>query len=376
MFASLILCFNSTHLFLFQMKKSEINTAANSNTDTHEALRIIGILIISVLLVLLLLFGFRVILLILAGILIATFFLGITDFIKSKTPLGQNFALAISVFLVIGVVVGLFFTLAPHITDQVNTMSKQLPKAADNTMSSIKDSPIGSFLVTRAEQIDLGANTSTVTTFFGSLFSTLSTIYIVLFLGIFFMVAPNTYVNGFITLFPKSRRNRTREIVMTMGKTLKSWLLGKLLSMLIVGVLTGIGLTIMGVPLALTLAIFAAFISFIPNFGPILALIPAFLLAFTESPTTALYVVLLYVGIQAIESNVLTPLIQSKMISFPMAMILIAQIVLGIFTGILGVILAVPLVALLMVWVKMAYVEDVLGDKTIDVKHENSKEKE
>jgi predicted PurR-regulated permease PerM len=358
------------------MKKSEINTSSNATIYTYEALRIIGILIISVLLVLLLLFGFRVILLILAGILIATFFLGITDFIRSKTPLAQNYALALAVLLVIGVVVGLSFALAPHITDQVNTMSNELPKAANNTMSSIKDSEIGSVIVTRAEQMDLGANTSTVATFFGSLFSTLSTIYIVLFLGLFFMVAPNTYVDGFITLFPKSRRNRTREIVMTMGKTLKSWLLGKLLSMLIVGVLTGIGLTIMGVPLALTLAIFAAFISFIPNFGPILALIPAFLLAFTASPTTALYVVLLYVGIQAIESNVLTPLIQSKMISFPMAMILIAQIVLGIFTGILGVILAVPLVALLMVLVKMAYVEDVLGDTTIDVKHENSKEEE
>jgi predicted PurR-regulated permease PerM len=96
----------------------------------------------------------------------------------------------------------------------------------------------------------------------------------------FFIAALNTYTDGFITLFSESRRNRTIEIVMTMGKPLKIWLLGKLLSMLILDVLTGIGLIVMGVPRVLTFAVFKAFISFIPNFGPILALIHAFLLEF------------------------------------------------------------------------------------------------
>jgi predicted PurR-regulated permease PerM len=352
------------------MKKSENNAMSKSKSYIQEAIPIIGILIVSVLLVLLLLFGFRVILLILAGVLIATFFLGITDFIKSKTPLNHNLSLTVSVILVVGAVVGLFFALAPHISEQVNTMSKQLPEAANNTLNSIKNSEVGSIFVDRVEQFNVGDSTGAITKFFGSIFGTLSTLYIVLFLGIFFMVAPKTYVNGFVKLFPKSRRTRTTEILTTMGKTLKSWLLGKILSMVIVGVLTLIGLSLLDVPLALTLAIFAAFISFIPNFGPILALVPAFLLAFTQSPTIALYVVILYVGIQAVESNILTPLIQSKMISFPMAMILIAQIILGIFTGILGVILAVPLVALIMVWVKMAYIEDVLDDNSVNVKHD------
>lgn len=96
----------------------------------------------------------------------------------------------------------------------------------------------------------------------------------------FFIAALNTYTDGFITLFSESRRNRTIEIVMTMGKPLKIWLLGKLLSMLILDVLTGIGLIVMGVPRVLTFAVFKAFISFIPNLGPILALIHAFLLEF------------------------------------------------------------------------------------------------
>jgi predicted PurR-regulated permease PerM len=119
--------------------------------------------------------------------------------------------------------------------------------------------------------------------------------------------------------------------------------------------------------LALTLALFAGLISFIPNFGPLLAMLPAFLLGYTVGPMTGLYVVLLYVAVQAVESNVLTPMIQKKMISFPMAMVLLAQVVLGIFTGVLGVILAVPpVVATIIVLVKMAYIEDVLKDSSVD----------
>jgi len=358
------------------MDKSEQKSPLLSKDFNRKVLNVVAIVTVSVLLVFLILMGFRVILLILAGILLAAFFLGIAGFIEGKTPLNQNFSLALAVILVLGVLIGVSYALAPHISEQVATLKEELPKAADETLGNIKDTQIGSLLVERIESMEINAKSGQITSFFGSIFGLLSTLYIILFLGIFFMVAPKTYLNGMVTLFPKLRRDRVREILIAMGKTLKSWLLGKLLSMLIVGILTGIGLSLFGVPLALTLAIFAAIISFIPNFGPLIALVPAFLLAFTESPSTALYVLLLYGGIQALESNILTPMIQKKMISFPVAMILIAQIVLGLFTGVLGVILAVPLVAVIMVGVKMAYIEDVLKDTSIEVKYEGADEED
>ncbi|QCW99495.1 AI-2E family transporter [Aggregatimonas sangjinii] len=332
----------------------------------------IGLVSAAILLILFVLFGFRIILLVLAGILVAAFFLGIAGFIENKTPLSRNISLLVSVLLVVGILVGSSFLLAPHISEQIVSLKEKLPQATEKTLQDIEQTKLGGLIVQRIENIELGANKGQIAKFFGSLFGTFSTLYIIFFLGMFFMIAPMTYVNGLIKLFPKARRERTEEILLAMGKTLKSWLLGKLLSMLIVGILTGIGLSILGVPLALTLAIFAALISFIPNFGPLIALVPAFLLAFTESPTTALYVAMLYLGVQAIESNVLTPMIQKKMISLPMAMVLIAQIALGLFTGLLGVILAVPLVAAIIVLVKMAYIEDILGDTSIDVKYEDS----
>jgi len=338
-----------------------------SDAYIKKTVQSVGIIITAILIILLLIQGFRVILLILGGILVAAFFLGISDFIRSKTFLNRNVSLLISVLLVIGITTGVLMTLAPRIAEQTTSLREQLPSAADQAFNNIRRTEAGGILVSYFENLDMNLKSGEIANFFGSLFGVLSTIYVILFLGIFFMVAPEKYLQGLVLLFPKKKRNRTTEILRTMGTTLKNWLLGKLLSMLIVGVLTGIGLSILGVPLALTLAIFAALISFIPNFGPLLALIPAFLLAYTVDSMTALYVVILYVAIQAIESNILTPLIQKKMISFPMAMVLIAQVVLGLFTGILGVILAVPLIAIIMVFVKMAYIEDVLQDDSISL---------
>lgn len=333
----------------------------------QKVFKAVGITTAAVLLVLLILNGFHVILLILAGVLMASFFLGIADFIKSKTALSRNWCLGITVLLFLAITIGTGFALAPSISDQVASLKEQLPTAANKTFEEIENTEVGSFLVEKVRSMDLQPERSQITKFFGSIFGLFSTGYIILFLGIFFMANPEIYLEGMVRLFPKSKRDRTKEILVTMGTTLQKWLLGKMLSMLIVGLLSGIGLGLLGVPLALTLAIFAGLISFIPNFGPLLAILPAFLLGFTVNPVTGLYVVILYVAIQAVESNVLTPLIQKKMISFPMAMVLIGQVLLGIFTGILGVILAVPFVAMLMVLVKMAYVEDVLKDSEIDV---------
>ena len=117
-----------------------------------------------------------------------------------------------------------------------------------------------------------------------------------------------------------------------------------------------------GTELALSLAILAALLTFIPNIGPILALVPAALLAMMHGPDKLIYVVSLYMGIQALESYVLTPLLQQQMIDLPPALIISMQILLGVLVGGLGIILATPLTAALLVLVKMVYIEDILQD--------------
>ncbi|MEJ7698536.1 MAG: AI-2E family transporter [Pyrinomonadaceae bacterium] len=123
-------------------------------------------------------------------------------------------------------------------------------------------------------------------------------------------------------------RKRVREILYEIGETLSWWLIGKGASMLFIGVLTWIGLYIIGVPLALTLGLIAGLFSFVPNFGPILSAVPAILLAFIDSPTSALYVLILFVVVQLIESNLLTPMIERRTVELPPVLTIASQLAL------------------------------------------------
>jgi predicted PurR-regulated permease PerM len=139
------------------------------------------------------------------------------------------------------------------------------------------------------------------------------------------------------------------------------WMFGKVLSMIAVGALTWLGLGLLGIPLALSLAVLAAALTFIPNFGPVLSAVPAVLLGLMNSPARAAYVALLYVGIQTAESYVLTPIFQKKAGALPPALLIVAQVAMGSLSGGIGLAVATPLTAALLVLVRHLYVEDVLS---------------
>jgi len=143
--------------------------------------------------------------------------------------------------------------------------------------------------------------------------------------------------------------------------------------MLILGVLTTLGLWILGIPLALTLGIIAAVLSFIPNIGPIISAVPAILIALIESPSKALYVIFLYIGIQTVESYLITPIIQKKAVHLAPALLIAVQIMIGVLLGALGLLLATPLMVVIIVLVQMLYVQDTLGyDVTVLGERNNS----
>jgi predicted PurR-regulated permease PerM len=146
-------------------------------------------------------------------------------------------------------------------------------------------------------------------------------------------------------LVPDRKRESTRELLAAAGSTLRHWLFGTLLSMLVIGLLTWIGLMLLGVPLALSLALLAAMLAFIPNIGPVLSAVPAVLLSLLDGPRLALYVALLYIGIQMVESYLVTPFIQRKTVRLPPAFTIVVQFLLGMMSGVLGLFIATPLAA-------------------------------
>ncbi len=149
-------------------------------------------------------------------------------------------------------------------------------------------------------------------------------------IAIFLAFQPDLYRTGFLNLFPNSRRKRLGEVLDELGFTLWWWLMGQLVTMASVGIFIGIGLAILGVPLAGTLGLIAAILSFIPSLGPLISVIPAVMLGLTMSPMMAVWVCLLYLGVQLLEANVITPLVQRKAISLPPAFVLGSELLMGI----------------------------------------------
>jgi predicted PurR-regulated permease PerM len=153
-----------------------------------------------------------------------------------------------------------------------------------------------------------------------------------------------------------------RQALLEAAGAMRAWLLTKLLLMVVIGVAVAIGLTLLKVPGAFVLGLVAALLTFIPNFGPFLAAAPAVLLGLAQGPQTALYVVLLYLGVQVVESYVLEPVLAKKVVDLPPALTLTMQIVMGVLLGAVGLAVATPLTAAGVVLIRRLYVEDVLGD--------------
>lgn len=320
---------------------------AQPKTFTAQVWTIAGIITLIVLLVNILQMTFNVLLLILAATLLAVFFRRLAGRIRQWTGWSETLSLVLAIVSTL-VFIGLFFWLAgATIQQQVAQLSKTLPQTVDQLRQQMGNSPLGQQVLGRLKSGSGPDPAKLVQTFFRSTFGVLGDLYVVLLVGIFFTASPKVYVNGFVKLLPPKAQPGGQRLLQAVGDTLGKWLKGQLLAMLIVAVSTAIGLLIIGVPMALVLALIAGLLNFIPNIGPLIAMVPAVLVALMQGPTTALLVVGLYLLVQALESNLITPQIQKRMINMPPALILIAQLFMGVLTGGWGLVLATPLTAIL-----------------------------
>lgn len=303
-----------------------------------------------------------------AGLLMAIFLSRLANLISDYTHLPRLACLIGVILTLTALVAALFVLLMPRLGPEIDRLSEELPQAANQALKQLQDYSWGrelsQFLEKQVGSLVHSEKIWTKTT--GMLSSTTSVllyIVIVIFLGLYLSLTPQRYMNGLLYLLPPTRRDRFRTVMDTVSHTLFRWLVGKLASMAVVGLLTWVGLWWLDIPLAGTLALIAATFSFVPNFGPVLAAIPAVLLGLAEGWGTAGYVLLLYIGAQMLESYLITPLIQMKAVHMPPALIIMAQVIMSVMSGALGLILATPLLAMTIVMVQMLIVEDVYGDK-------------
>ena len=338
-------------------------------TFTSRVFTAIAAAVFTILLLVLIYFTFDVLLLIFAAALMAIFLRGLADVLGVVLKISEGWRVAIVSLLMIVVIAAAVALLAPSVAEQIVNLREELPRSAAAASEFLARFAWGRTLLDQLPSFSevLGRiNAATLLTGVGGVFSStvgaVGDFFIAILLAIYFAAEPNLYLSGFLRLFPVNRRHRWHEILDAVGQTLRWWLIGKAGSMLFIGVLTWLGLTILGVPLAVTLGLIAGLLSFIPNIGPILSAIPALLIAFVDSPTTALYVAILFVVVQLIESNVVTPLIERRTVELPPALTIIFQLALAVLVGGLGLVLATPLLAMILVLVQMVYIADVLQE--------------
>jgi len=185
---------------------------------------------------------------------------------------------------------------------------------------------------------------------------------LVTFVAVYMAVEPRTYRDGLLLLVPQRARGRAREVLDATGTVLRRWLVTQLIAMVIIGAVTTGLLLVLQVEAAVALGVVAGLLEFVPFIGPIIAAVPAIAMAFLGSPEKALWVLGAYVVIQQLESNLLMPLLMREGLKLPPILTLLAQGVMAVLFGFLGLLVAVPLLAAVLVPVKMLYVRDVVGE--------------
>lgn len=197
----------------------------------------------------------------------------------------------------------------------------------------------------------------------GGVANTILSALIIFFLSMYLLAEPELYIRGIITLTPKWYRDRMKVILRRIGETLRAWLSVTGASMIVVGLGTGLGLAALGIREWVALGVLAGVLSFIPNFGPIVALVPSVAVAIVQAPQNVIWTIVIIYGVSFVQSQVVSPVLASERMNMPPILILLGQIIFGFFFGFMGLMLAVPLTACVSVLVDEVYVKDVLGDR-------------
>lgn len=185
--------------------------------------------------------------------------------------------------------------------------------------------------------------------FLSGLFETLGNVFVIVLLGVLLAAQPDIYRRGVMRFVPKQYAAQAESLADDLGETLRRWLVGQLMTMTSIFIITWIGLSLIGIPGALVLGFIAGFLSFIPNVGAVLAGVLIVLASLGSGLAAVAGAFGLYLLVQFLEGNILTPLIQRHAIAIPPATLFAAQIFLGFLFGLWGLALALPLIAMIKV---------------------------
>ncbi len=310
----------------------------------------------------------EVVLVAFAGVLLAVSLRGSSSALGKRLgiPAGAGLALVVAGIVLLGGIC--FWFLAPRVFEQVDRLGEKLPESLNKLREAASAYGWSKALIEKVTEQsgdialrESGALLAGATGILSTTFGMIAGAFLALVIGAFLSIQPRPYVQGIAALFPADRRDDVVDTLGAVGRTLQWWVLGKCVSMVAVGISIAVGLWLLDVPLALTLGLLAAVATFVPNFGPLISVLAAALLALTVDPMLCVWVIVLFVAVQLVESYLLTPVVNRETIDLPPALTIVMQLLFAVLFGPLGLLLAAPATAAAIVFVKRLHVEKLAG---------------
>ena len=308
-------------------------------------------------------------LLLFASVLFAIGLRSGAQFVARRTHVGILVALGLVTIFLLAAMTGAMWFFGSVAAEQLNEVVQQAPAGLKMLIGRLQEHAYGRYALEQLRGAGAGGGAgwaaSLVATIVQGLALGAGYAVLTFFAAIYLAAQPDLYRRMCIKLLPQVCRGPVGTVFDRTTLILKRWLAGQFVVMVAIGVLSGCGLWALGIEAAFALGLVGGLLAFIPYVGPILAAIPATLVALTQGPGQAGLVILMYIGVHFVEGNFITPLVQAEVTALPPVLALLATVGVSVLFGPSAVLLAAPLTLFFMVVVKVLWVEWALAHDDI-----------
>jgi predicted PurR-regulated permease PerM len=291
-----------------------------------------------------------------AAIITAAFLHLLGEPVGRRTGLSERWAIVVVIVALLVLFAAAAWAVGRPMTDQLHELRNTVPRAWATVLQWLQTQPFGPRLIDWSNE-DLKVPWARVAGVASAATVAFADAFLVALLAVYLAFDPETYRTGFLRLVPVRHRAEIGAALSASADALQRWLLGQGVTMLIVGTTVGVGLALLGMPLAGAMGLIAGVLEFVPFFGAIAWALLGTLLAFAQGPQQALYVGIFFLVIQQLEGNLVIPLVQRWAVQLPPVLSLLAVVVFGTLFGFEGVLLGTPLMVVAVTLIKKLYVE-------------------
>jgi len=337
----------------------------------------LGWVLLTVVVVALVVRAVDVLLVVFLAVILAVYLDAIAGFLRRALRVPPTLGLAAGVALSLGALVGVVVLMAPAVADQVSDLLANLPKYLTDLDQAI-NRLVRSIPVLR-RNVAAGGTPGLLATALNDIFGFFRGAAVpylrggvefliegvsVLVMAIYLSRHPRVYLDGIVALVPPQRRRLAHDVLADIGITLRAWVVGQVIAMVLLGGLTTLGLWALGVPYFLAFGVFAGVAAIVPFFGTLFStLLPALFALGVSGLPKALAVVAIGVGVHLIEANVVAPVVMERQVNLPPVITIAGVLLMGKLFGLAGLVVAVPILALVLVLVRHVLLGEVYGDR-------------